>query len=136
MRIQKVRFERSVVYGGFISLGLFALLAGDGLRSMPVPALPNLSATVAASPGDWELLAKAISKRATHFSGQVGYIIKDLKSGRVATYNANSIFPSASLIKFPIMCAAFLAMEEGHFSLSTPITLQRGDRRGGSGVLK
>jgi beta-lactamase class A len=136
MAIKKVRFDKFSLYGALISLGLVAFLSGDNLRSMPVPsALPNPQG-IAINPDDWTSLAKAVSTRATRFGGTVGYVIKDFKSGQVAANNSDLVFPSASLIKFPILCAAFQAVEEGRMSLGAPVTLQRGDRKGGSGTLK
>jgi beta-lactamase class A len=133
---KKWRISRNLLYGGLISGGLLFLLVGDSLRSMttslPVPKLEGL----AADPNDWKSLADAILARANNFGGTVGYVIKDLTTGQVAMSNADLAFPSASLIKLPVLCAAFQAIEEGKMSLSAPVTLQRGDRRGGSGLLK
>ncbi len=136
MRTQKVCVEKSVIYGGLISLALLACLAGDSLHSMPAPTLLAKPQGIAINPDDWQSLADAVSARADQFGGTVGYIIKDFKSGQVASINSDLAFPSASLIKFPILCAAFLAVEEGKLSLGTPITLQRSDKKGGSGILK
>jgi beta-lactamase class A len=134
---KKVRFNKVRLYGSLISLGFVIILTGDNLRSMPVPAtLPSPKEGIAINPDDWTSLAKAVSMRANRFGSTVGYVIKDFKSGQVASNNADVIFPSASLIKFPILCAAFQAVEEGRLSLGAPVTLQRGDRKGGSGTLK
>jgi beta-lactamase class A len=136
MTHQHIQLNKSRLYGGLISLGLLLLLAGDNLRSMPlICALPKPQG-IRINPDDWQSLAKAVSIRANRFGGTVGYVIKDFRSGQVASSGADQVFPSASLIKFPILCAAFQAAEEGRFSLSAPITLQRGDRKGGSGTLK
>lgn len=136
MNGKKVRFNRSFLYGGLTSLALLLLLAGDNLRSVSLPAASPRPEGIAIDPDDWQSLAGAVDKRAGHFSGTAGYIIKDFKSGRIVSSNADVLFPSASLIKFPILCAAFQAVEERKLSLSTPVTLARGDRRGGSGLLK
>jgi hypothetical protein len=136
MMKKKVRFDKTPLYTAAISVGLLTLLVGDSLRSMTVDPVPALTQVIAVNPDDWKSLADAVSARTEHFSGRVGYIIKDFKSGRVAGANADMSFPSASLIKFPILCAAFKAVEEGKLSLSTPVTLQRSDKKGGSGVLK
>ena len=128
--------DKSSWYGAAIGLVLLTLLAGDSLRSMPLAPVPQKADVIAINPDDWQSLADAVSSRADHFGGTVGYIIKDFHSGQVASENSDLSFPSASLIKFPILCAAFQAVEEGRMSLSTPITLQRGDKKGGSGVLK
>ena len=136
MPTRKVRLNKVVLYGVSISAALLVCLGGDGLQSTPLaPATPVVQG-IAINPDNWQSLADAVSARADQFGGTVGYIIKDFRSGQVASTNSDLVFPSASLIKFPILCAAFQAVEDGRMSLGTPITLQRGDRRGGSGMLK
>jgi beta-lactamase class A len=88
------------------------------------------------NPDDWKSLVNALNKRARQYSGSVGYVIKDLRTGDVAMSHAQNIFLSASLIKLPILCASYQAVQEGKLALSTPITLQKADIHGGSGVLK
>ena len=64
-------------------------------------------------------------------------MISDL---RAAAPNSSStkerLFPSASLIKVPIMAAVFEKIRAGQLSLDTQIKLNRGYRVGGSGSLK
>ena len=133
---KNVKFDKSLLYGSLIGLGLLVLLAGDNLRSMPTSFVLPKPEGIAINPDDWLSLVKAVNSRTSRFVGTVGYVIKDFNSGQVAENNADLAFPSASLIKLPILCAAFQAVEEGRISLSAPITLQRRDRKGGSGTLK
>jgi len=136
MSAKKVRLNKVPLYGAAVSAGLLMCLAGDGVHSTPMAPAPDTAQGIAVNPDDWQSLADAVSARADQFGGNVGYIIKDFRSGQVASANSGGTFPSASLIKFPILCAAFQAVEERKLSLGTPITLQRGDKRGGSGILK
>jgi beta-lactamase class A len=136
MTKKKVRFDKTLLYGAMISIGLLTMLVGDSLKSMPMAPVAPVVQGIPINPDDWQSLADAVSVRASHFGGTVGYIIKDFRSGQTASDNSDLSFPSASLIKFPILCAAFQAVEEGKLSLSTPITLERGDKKGGSGILK
>jgi len=139
MRRKTISMRKSVVYTLTIGLGLLAPLMGDNIRLTPAQLAPAVAVpipVVQINPDDWQSLASAVRRRAERFSGSAGYIIKDLKSGHVVSSNEDEIFPSASLIKLPIMCAAFQAVEEGKLSLSTAITLQKADKRGGSGVIK
>jgi beta-lactamase class A len=136
MTNRKIRFNKVHIYGGLLSLGLMALLTGDNLRPVPMASVPPKPSGIAINPDDWQSLVKAVNTRASQYGATVGYVIKDFKSGQVVYSNADLSFPSASLIKFPVLCAAFQAVEEGKLSLSMPVTLQRGDRKGGSGVLK
>ncbi len=136
MKRKKIQLNRAFLYGASISAMLLMLLMGDGLKTMAaVPVIPKPEG-ISINPDDWKSLVKAVGARRNNFGGNVGYIIKDFKSGQTVAVNSEGSFPSASLIKFPILCAAFQAVEEGILSLSTPITLQRTDKKGGSGVLK
>ncbi len=108
---------------------------GDQMRPLlplgsPVPSADTIN------PDDWVSLASAVEDRSATYRGHAAYIIKDFKSGHVASRNEDDVFPSASLIKVPIMCAVFQAVQDRQLSLFTPIALKRADRRGGSGVLK
>jgi beta-lactamase class A len=60
--------------------------------------------------------AKLQSKIATaveSFEGQVGVYVENLKSGKFATYNADTLFPTASMIKVPIMVGVFDKIQNG-----------------------
>ena len=39
----------------------------------------------------------------TGFNGDIGIYIKDLRTGKTVAINADSIFPTASIVKVPIM---------------------------------
>ena len=135
----KIVLKKAFVYDVVLGLGLLAPLMGDALQLRPqTPVLaPVVKAPVVKiNPDDWQSLASAVRRQARMFPGDSGYIIKDLHTGHVVVANADHVFPSASLIKLPILCAAFQAVQEGKLSLTTPITLQRADKRGGSGILK
>ena len=41
------------------------------------------------------------------FNGDVGIYVKNLKTGKAASINADTIFPTASMIKVPITCGLF-----------------------------
>ena len=51
-------------------------------------------------------------------------------------HNANQRFPAASLIKLPILAAAFYAVREKRVLLEEVVTIQKKDVAGGSGKLK
>ncbi|HEX6963896.1 MAG TPA: serine hydrolase, partial [Lacipirellula sp.] len=67
--------------------------------------------------------------------GQVAVAIKDLKTGKSFQYNADEPMPTASLIKFPLMIAAYQAVEDGKLELDDKITLKEEDKVPGSGIL-
>ena len=85
---------------------------------------------------EWQELVADLEKVSRDYRGRVGVYVKDLETGRTWEYNADRLFPSASLIKVPIMAAVFEKIRLGAFSLDTQIKLTRRERVGGSGSLK
>jgi len=129
--------KRSVVFHAIFGVGLLLPVTGDIWQraQTPVPVVAK-APTIEINPDDWQSLAMAVRRQANRFPGVSGYVIKDLKTNQIVSANEAESFPSASLIKLPILCAAFQAAEEGKFSLTQTHVLTRADKRGGSGVLK
>ncbi len=67
--------------------------------------------------------------------GKVAVAIKDLKTGKSYEYKADEPMPTASLIKYPLMIAAYQAMEDGKLDADDKITLNADDKAPGSGIL-
>ena len=84
----------------------------------------------------WDKMVKRLEKTARAYRGNVGIYFKDINSGNVWEYKADKLFPSASLIKLPMMAAVFEKIKKGDLSFDTQIRLTRRERRGGSGTLK
>jgi len=108
------------------------LAAGPGLGQYVAPQEP------AAGPPQqkWQELQSTIQRSLRDFQGEIGFIIKDLQSGRVIAHDPDQRFPSASMVKIPIMAACFKAAEDGRFSLQDAMTLERRDKVRGSGLLR
>ncbi len=85
---------------------------------------------------EWATMSGTLENLAYNYSGHVGIYIKDLNSDKMWEYNPDRLFPSASLIKVPIMVAICEKIKRGEISLDTQIKLTRNDRAGGSGSLK
>ncbi|MDO8805748.1 MAG: serine hydrolase [Elusimicrobiota bacterium] len=85
---------------------------------------------------EWLAMVESLDKVSRAYSGRVGIYIKDLETGKTWDYNADRLFPSASLIKVPIMAAVFEQIKQGTITLDTQIKLTRHERVGGSGSLK
>ncbi len=49
------------------------------------------------------LLQSKIKEAAAGFNGDMGIYVKDLRTGKTATLNADTIFPTASIVKVPIL---------------------------------
>jgi len=84
----------------------------------------------------WQEMGEALNKEAARYPSRLGIYLKDLKTGRTWTYHPDDLFPSASLIKVPIMASVFEKIRSGDISLDTQLVLRRYDRFGGSGSLK
>ncbi len=67
-------------------------------------------------------LNKMIAELAKDFKGEVGIYVKSLKTGKIAVLNADTIFPTASMIKVPITCGIFDKKEKGELAYKTQLT--------------
>ena len=50
------------------------------------------------------------------FNGQVGIYVKNLKTGKAAAINADTLFPTASMIKVSIQCGVMDKIEKGELT--------------------
>lgn len=85
---------------------------------------------------NWFTLREMITDEIAKFKGEVGIVIKDLAMNWEISFNKDRLFPSASLVKVPIMAACFLASEEGMLKLNRDVVLNSTDKSPGSGILK
>lgn len=67
--------------------------------------------------------------------GDTGVMIKHLPSGETFAYRENTPMPTASLIKLPVMMAAYQAVDSGKTDLGKMLPLRKSDMVPGSGVL-
>ena len=56
------------------------------------------------------------------FHGTVGIFVQDLKTGRIAELNADTLFPTASVVKIPIMIGIMNRIRLGELTFHQPIT--------------
>lgn len=68
--------------------------------------------------------------------GTWGIVLEDLETQEKWQWNENAAFNAASLIKIPIMVAAFDQFNDEKIRLSESIKLKEDDKVGGSGVLQ
>jgi len=83
----------------------------------------------------WLHLKNILAGKVTHFRGTVGLVVEDLGTGKRIVFNEDTLIPSASLVKVPVMLSCFYAGEEGKISLKDTIRLKSSDKVGGSKVL-
>ena len=58
-------------------------------------------------------LQKKLAELVKPFKGDVGVYVRHLKTGQTAAVNADTLFPTASLVKVPIMLGLFDKIERG-----------------------
>ena len=100
---------------------LTAVLAGC-VAQRPLPQTPMTPPWPDPRP-DAELQA-AVESLAAPLDGVVGVYLRHLPTGREAALRADETFPTASLVKVPILVGVFEAIEAGDFALDTRLTFR------------
>jgi len=144
---------RRFVFIVTLCAGYFSYRIGSGLdvasmTRLPAPSMPSAPKHDPFNPSPfnpvvspesdfmWENMIRALEENVARYNGDVGVYFKDMQTGRVWEYNADELFPSASLIKLPIMVSVFDKIKRGELDLNTQLVLRRRERCGGSGSLK
>ncbi|HEY5462666.1 MAG TPA: serine hydrolase [Hanamia sp.] len=70
------------------------------------------------------------------FHGTAGVYVRNLKMGKEVAINADTIFPTASIIKIPILVGIFNKIDEGVFTYHQPLIYRDSISRGGSGLMQ
>lgn len=99
--------------------------AGSG---RPAP-LPIVRADTAA-------LRRSLDSIGDAHQGVVGYSVIDLETGARLSRRGDETFPTASLIKVPILVTVFDLVAKGQLSLDDPLTVLKIDQVPGSGVIQ
>ncbi|MGY5848874.1 serine hydrolase [Salegentibacter sp. F14] len=71
-----------------------------------------------------------------NFNGTAGVYVYNLKSKKQAGVNADTIFPTASIVKIPILIGLFDKIEKGHLSLNDTLLYRDSREYGGSGLMQ
>lgn len=87
-------------------------------------------------PADTARLHRTLDSLADAHHGVVGYAVRDLATGATLTRRGDETFPTASLIKVPILVTLFDLIEKKRISLDDELTLLPIDKVPGSGVLQ
>jgi len=70
------------------------------------------------------------------FKGDVGIYVKNLESGREVSINADTIFPTASIVKVPILIKIFDKIEKGDLNYNDTLVYSTDRIYGGSGLMQ
>lgn len=68
------------------------------------------------------ILTAKLRELISTFNGEVGIYVRNLTTGKTVAINADSIFPTASMIKIPITIALFDKIEQGEIDYHAIIT--------------
>jgi beta-lactamase class A len=84
----------------------------------------------------WRALKRYLGRETANFKGSAGIVIKDLDTGWSFAYHSDRLFPSASMVKIPIMAAVFQRVQDGKIALDRIVTMRGSDQVSGSGLIK
>jgi beta-lactamase class A len=88
------------------------------------------------SPSDTAALRRLLEGHAAAFRGVAGISLRNLATGENLSIRGHETFPSASLIKVPVLVALLDEVNRGRIALDERSSLVSRDRVGGSGVLR
>jgi beta-lactamase class A len=114
-------------YVGILLAGAVACAARAGYS--PIGGRPIVSADTAA-------LRRTLDSIADAHHGVVGYSVIDLETGARISRRGDETFPTASLIKVPILVTVYDLVAKGQLSLDDPLTVLKIDQVPGSGVIQ
>lgn len=69
-----------------------------------------------------KVLLQKLQELVTNFDGDAGIYVRHLQSGKTVTINADTIFPTASMIKVPITIGMFDKIEKGEIDYNAVLT--------------
>jgi len=70
------------------------------------------------------------------FQGDVGIYVHHLKKNKEVNIQGDSIFPTASIVKIPILVGIFDKIEKGELQLDQQLLYRSSQRYGGSGLMQ
>lgn len=130
---------RLTAFLSFLTAAAGASVA-QGQLSFATPGTRAATRAVQPAPGlrvaDTTPLHRTLDSLARHFHGVLGYSIHNLDTGERLTLRGDETFPTASLIKVPILVTLFDLADKGMISLDDQLTMLKIDQVPGSGVLQ
>jgi len=113
-----------------------AVAVALGGVSLAAQVRPANAAAPARAAADTAWLRRTLDSLVAGHHGVVGYAVHDLETGARIGARADEPFPTASLIKVPILVTLFGLVEHGSISLDDELTMLRIDKVPGSGQLQ
>ncbi|MBK7178680.1 MAG: serine hydrolase [Chloroflexi bacterium] len=81
-------------------------------------------------------ILSAIEQAATGFNGRFALAAQNLQTNESIRLRTDDIYPTASVIKLPVLLTLMQQVEDGLYDLNAPLMLRRADKIGGSGLLQ
>lgn len=85
-------------------------------------ALHTLIANCQPSARNDVALERKLMAALTNFRGDVGVYVRNLRTGKTVAINADTLFPTASMIKVPIQCGLFDKIHKGELAYDQELT--------------
>jgi len=108
-------------------LSIASLLCAAGLRAQTPKTFAH---------ADTSALRHTLDAIAAAHHGILGYSVLNLDTGEHLSFRGDETFPTASLIKVPILVTLYDLAEQKQLSLDDPLTVIKIDQVPGSGVLQ
>lgn len=102
----------------------------------PPLALSQGAARVTHARADTARLHRTLDSLATAHRGVLGYTVHNIDTGERLSFRGDDPFPTASLIKVPILVTLYDMVEKGEISLDDRIRVLKVDKVPGSGMLQ
>lgn len=81
-------------------------------------------------------LQAELEKLIHDFHGTAGVYVENLRTHKMAAVNADTVFPTASIIKVPILIGVFDKIKSGALQYNQPLLYDTARFRGGSGLMQ
>ena len=98
-----ITYRHSIVLLLFLSLLVFVVTSCSSLQTM-VREQPD------------PVLQQKLENMLRGFKGDAGVFVRNLRTGQMAVIDADTLFPTASMIKIPILCGIFDMLKRGELS--------------------
>jgi beta-lactamase class A len=114
----------------------FVLAAALGCASTTRAQKPATAARPAPVRADTAKLRQKLDSIANVHRGIVGYSVIDIENGVRLSRRGDETFPTASLIKVPILVTVYDLVAKGQLSLDDPLSVLKIDQVPGSGIIQ
>lgn len=104
------------------------------MKKIVITILLTLPLFVVAQKTDKQLRAK-LQEAVSGFNGNIGIYVKNLRTGKMVSINADTIFPTASIVKVPILLGIMDKIQRGELQYDSSLTYKDSLLYEGSDIL-